>query len=60
MERLFTCNCVILDDEKLDRLTLPLFAAKYPFLNNFGNFASTTEAHPIIKSKKIAIILFAK
>lgn len=60
MEGLFTCNCVILDDDKLDMLTTSPFSRKYPFLNNFGNLASTTEAHQIIKSKNIAIILFAK
>lgn len=57
MEEHFTYNCIILDDDELDRLTIYSFARKYPFLNICGTFASATEAIPVIAGKNIDIIL---
>jgi DNA-binding LytR/AlgR family response regulator len=53
----YTYNCIILDDDELDRLTIFSFARKYPFLNIAGTFASAKEALPVIDSKNIDIIL---
>jgi two-component system LytT family response regulator len=52
-----TYNCIILDDDDLDRLTIFSYARKYPFLNISGIFASANEALTTIDSEKVDIIL---
>ncbi len=37
-------NCIIVDDDEVDRLTTLSFARRYPFLTIRGTFASTEEA----------------
>lgn len=49
-------NCVIIDDDEIDRLTVLSFAKKFPILNILGTFSSTAAAMPLIDKEKIDIL----
>ncbi len=49
-------NCVIIDDDEIDRLTVLSFAKKFPVLNILGSFSSAAEAMPVIDKEKVDIL----
>lgn len=50
-------NCVIIDDNEIDRLTSLMFAKKYPFLNIIGVYSSAREAAGVIQNGSVDILL---
>jgi two-component system, LytTR family, response regulator len=49
-------NCIIIDDNELDRLMAFSYVKKYPFLNICGVFSSASEALETIEKKEIDIL----
>lgn len=49
-------NCIIIDDDEIDRLTVLSFAKKFPSLNILGVFESAEEAIPFIEKEKTDIL----
>ncbi len=49
-------NCIIIDDDEIDRLTVLSFAKKFPILNILGLFKSAEAALLIIEKEKIDIL----
>jgi two-component system, LytTR family, response regulator len=49
-------NCIIIDDDEIDRLTAVSFVKRYPFLNIFGVYSSANEAFMAIGEAKIDIL----
>jgi DNA-binding LytR/AlgR family response regulator len=49
-------NCIIVDDDEIDRLTVLSFAKKFPILTILGVFESADDALPIIEKEKIDIL----
>lgn len=49
-------NCIIIDDDEIDRLTVLSFAKKFPILNILGVFELAQDALPIIEKEKIDIL----
>lgn len=49
-------NCIIVDDEEIDRLTTLSFVRKYPFFNISGVFSSAEEALEVIKQGDIQVL----
>lgn len=49
-------NCIIIDDDEIDRLTVLSFAKKFPVLNILGVFELAEDALPIIEKEKIDIL----
>jgi len=49
-------NCIIVDDDEIDRLTVLSFAKKFPILNILGVFESADDALPFIEKEKIDIL----
>lgn len=49
-------NCIIIDDDDIDRLTVVSHARKFDMLHIAGVFASTAEAMPLIASQTIDIL----
>jgi two-component system, LytTR family, response regulator len=49
-------NCIIIDDNELDRLMAFSFVKKYPFLNICGVFSSASEALATIENKQIDVL----
>lgn len=54
-ERIF--NCVIADDDEIDRLTTLSFAKRYPFLHIAGCFASSDEVLNLAKISQPDVLL---
>lgn len=52
-----TFNCVIADDDEIDRLTTLSFAKLYPFLHIAGCFASSDEILNLVKTNKPDVLL---
>ncbi len=52
-----THNCIIIDDNEIDRLTSMAFAKKYPFLNVIGIFSSANEAYEAIQNQQVDVLL---
>jgi len=50
-------NCVIADDNEIDRLTTLSFAKRYPFLNIMGCFASSNEVLDLAKTSRPDVLL---
>jgi len=50
-------NCIIVDDDELDRLTVTAYARKYPFINVTGVYTSADEALQVIEKENIDILL---
>lgn len=51
-----TFNCIIIDDDEIDRLTVLSFAKKFPHLNILGTFESAEKAFSTIEKEKIDIL----
>ena len=49
-------NCIIVDDNEIDRLTVLSFAKRFPNLTIIGCFADSTEALVAIENNKIDIL----
>lgn len=49
-------NCVIVDDDEIDRLTVLSYAKKFPNLNILGCFDSSEKALQLIENKPIDIL----
>ncbi|REG92916.1 LytR/AlgR family response regulator transcription factor [Flavobacterium aquicola] len=49
-------NCIIIDDDEIDRLTVLSFVKKFPSLNILGVFESAEEAIPFIEKEKTDIL----
>lgn len=49
-------NCIIIDDDDIDRLTVISHVRKFDLLHIAGDFASTREALPILNSQDIDIL----
>ena len=50
-------NCIIIDDDEIDKLTTLSFARKYPFLNICGVCSSASEALVVIEKNTIDVLL---
>lgn len=51
-----TWNCIIVDDEDVDRLMAVSFAKRFPCLNIIGSYKSAEEALPILEKEKIDVL----
>lgn len=49
-------NCIIIDDDEIDRLTVVSHVRKFDALHIAGVFASTAEARPVLASQEIDIL----
>lgn len=49
-------NCIIIDDNKIDRLVTLALLKKFSFFNILGSYSSVKTAMPAIMSKKIDVI----
>ena len=49
-------NCIVVDDELVDRLMVVSFVKRFPKLNLIGAFATAHEALAVIKKQKIDIL----
>ena len=49
-------NCVIVDDDEIDRLTVVSYAKRFPVLNILGTFSSAQEALSTIEKEKVDIL----
>ena len=49
-------NCVIIDDDEIDRLTVVSYAKRFSVLNIMGVFENAEEALPLLKKEKIDIL----
>jgi two-component system, LytTR family, response regulator len=52
-----TYNCLILDDNEIDRLTALMFVKKYPFLKVVGICASAQEAAQAMQQQSVDVLL---
>ncbi len=50
-------NCIIVDDDEVDRLTTVSFARRFPFLHITGIYASTEEALASSKEDQVQVML---
>jgi two-component system, LytTR family, response regulator len=50
-----TLNCIIVDDEEIDRLMATSFVKRYPYLNLVGVFENAEKALAVIESETIDI-----
>jgi two-component system, LytTR family, response regulator len=53
---LITYNCIIVDDDEIDRLTVLSFAKKFPALHVTGVFSNAVDALKILEKEKIDIL----
>jgi len=51
-----TLNCIIIDDDEIDRLTVVSFAKKFPSLHILGVFADAEDAFPLLANETIDIL----
>jgi two-component system LytT family response regulator len=51
-----TYNCIIIDDDEIDRLTVVSFAKKFAMLNILGVFADAQQALPVLEKESIDIL----
>jgi two-component system, LytTR family, response regulator len=56
MEQKGVYNCIVIDDDKLDRLSLVAFARPYSFLNIIGTFESAEQASSFIDSHQVDVL----
>ena len=49
-------NCVIIDDDEIDRLTVVFYAKRFSILNIMGVFENAEEALPLLEKEKIDIL----
>jgi two-component system LytT family response regulator len=52
-----TFNCIIIDDDEIDRLTVVSFAKKSPTLNILGVFTNAQDALPLLEKGDIHVLL---
>ncbi|MFN8346258.1 MAG: LytTR family DNA-binding domain-containing protein [Spirosomataceae bacterium] len=57
MEAPVSYNCIIIDDNEIDRLTSLAFAKRYPFLNVIGIYSSAEEATALLQDKSVDVLL---
>jgi two-component system, LytTR family, response regulator len=50
-------QCIIIDDDEIDRLTTQSFCRHYPFLKIAGSFESAEKALPVIKQSPPDVLL---
>lgn len=50
-------NCLIIDDDEIDRLTVLSFAKKFPILNVCGVFENAADALKILETQTVDILL---
>lgn len=53
---MMSLNCIIVDDNEIDRLTVLSFAKKFSNLNILGSFSDSTEALSAINSNSVDIL----
>lgn len=51
-----TFNCIIIDDDEIDRLTVVSFAKKFPALNILGVFSNAEEAFTVLDKEEIQVL----
>ncbi len=49
-------NCIIIDDDEIDRLTVVSYAKKFPQLHILGVFENAQDALPLLDSERIDIL----
>lgn len=49
-------NCIIIDDNELDRITVEAYVEKYPFIKLCGSFANPVECLEVIQAKNIQLL----
>ncbi len=49
-------NCIIIDDDEIDRLTVVSFAKKFPILNILGVFTNAIEALPVLEKETVQVL----
>lgn len=49
-------NCIIIDDDEIDRLTVVSYAKRFSVLNIIGVFENAEEALPLLEKEKIDIL----
>ena len=49
-------NCIIIDDDEIDRLTVMSYAKRFSFLNIIGAYASAEDAIEILSEKNIDVL----
>jgi two-component system, LytTR family, response regulator len=49
-------NCLIIDDEEIDRLMVTSYVKRFPFLNIVAICSSTAEAHKVVSDNKIDVL----
>jgi len=49
-------NCIIIDDDEIDRLTVVSFAKKFPVLNILGVFEHAQDALPLLGKEEIHVL----
>jgi two-component system, LytTR family, response regulator len=53
---LITYKCIIVDDDEIDRLTVLMYAKKFPFLQVIGIFSNPLEALKLLETEKVDIL----
>ncbi len=51
-----TYNCIIIDDDEIDRLTVVSYAKKFPSLNIIGVFSDAADALPLLEKEQIDVL----
>jgi two-component system LytT family response regulator len=51
-----TFNCIIIDDDEIDRLTVVSFAKRFPTLNIVGVFDNAEAALPVLEKEEIHVL----
>ncbi|MES2748496.1 MAG: LytTR family DNA-binding domain-containing protein [Bacteroidota bacterium] len=51
-----TYNCIIIDDDEIDRLTVVSYAKKFPLLNIIGVFSDAVDALPLLEKEQIDVL----
>lgn len=49
-------NCIIIDDDEIDRLTVVSYAKRFPVLNIIGVFSNAKDALPLLEKENIDIL----
>ena len=49
-------NCIIIDDDEIDRLTVVSYAKRFPLLKIVGVFENANDALPLLEKEKIDIL----
>lgn len=51
-----TYNCIIIDDDEIDRLTVVSYAKKFPILKIIGVFSDAADALPLLEKEAIDVL----